>query len=227
LLLSSSIPSPLMAALPFVFLTNELHVLPSAILQSGQHPTGIQITKLFFQSHIEDIRQEFSNVQAMGSATAEEWVKGLDDRGKERRNDAVRWERWEVSGGVGRMRNLEPREAPKLAIQVSSVTPAATPSNYTNLPSAVNGHIPVFQSHKSVQPPTQFPQGQVPHPAQPIQSSYREYPCAIPQILEETQLLGLKLTIETSSNDPTNTLRITLTKWVCSLSPSLISTSKA
>jgi len=105
LLLSSSIPSPLITALPFIFLTNELHVIPLATLQNGQ-PTGIQIAKHFFNPHIEEIKQEFDDVKAMGSATAEEWIKGLEGRGRERRNYAVRWERWEASGGVARMHHI-------------------------------------------------------------------------------------------------------------------------
>jgi hypothetical protein len=94
-----------MTALPFIFLTNELHVIPAATLQSGP-PTGIQISKYFFKPHIEDLKQEFDDVKNMGSAAAEEWIKGLEGRGRERRNDALRWERWEASGGVGRMRDL-------------------------------------------------------------------------------------------------------------------------
>lgn len=92
-----------MAALPFVFLTNELHILSPATLQSGQHPASIQITKHFYQTQVDEIKNEFDSVKAMGAATAEEWVKGLDNRGKERKNDAARWERWEASGGLLKM----------------------------------------------------------------------------------------------------------------------------
>jgi len=33
----------------------------------------------------------------------EEWTKGLDDLGKNRRSDATRWERWQTAAGVLRM----------------------------------------------------------------------------------------------------------------------------
>ena len=95
-----------MAALPFIFSTNELHVISPATLQGGQHPPTIQITKLYSNEHVEELRQEFERVKALGSATAEEWIKGLDGRGKERRNDAARWDRWETSAGVMLMRKL-------------------------------------------------------------------------------------------------------------------------
>ncbi|KAK6598374.1 hypothetical protein H4I95_08984 [Botrytis cinerea] len=103
-LLSSSIPSPLMPALPFVFLTNELHVIPATALQNGQPPPTTQITKYYLKKHIKEIKDEFESVKAMGSATIEEWLKGLEDRGKERRNDSARWERWEASGGIIRIK---------------------------------------------------------------------------------------------------------------------------
>jgi len=48
----------------------------------------------------------------MGTGTAEEWLKGLDERGKEKRADASRWERWESIGGVQRMQNSERTESP-------------------------------------------------------------------------------------------------------------------
>ncbi len=107
LLLSSSIPSTLMAALPFIFLTNELHALSPATLQNGQHPSSIQITKLFSKSQVNEIKEEFESVKAMGSATTEEWLKGLDGRGRERISDAARWERRSAAGGVAKMHGFK------------------------------------------------------------------------------------------------------------------------
>jgi hypothetical protein len=43
----------------------------------------------------------------MGSAVAEEWLKGLDTRGKARINDIARWERWQASGGLARLRAVQ------------------------------------------------------------------------------------------------------------------------
>lgn len=99
-----------MAALPFVFLTNDLHVVSSAILQQSQAPPHVQITKNFFKSHIDDILSEFFKIKSMGSGTAEEWLKGLDERGKDKRNDAAKWERWEATGGLQRMRRGDSSE---------------------------------------------------------------------------------------------------------------------
>jgi hypothetical protein len=110
LLLSSSVPSPLMAALPFVFITEDLHAISANLIQQGQQPPNIQITKYFFKPHIEDIKKEFFQVKAMGTGTAEEWFKGLDNTGREKRNDASRWEKWEAAGGLLRMRENDYHE---------------------------------------------------------------------------------------------------------------------
>ncbi|KAH8657053.1 hypothetical protein BGZ60DRAFT_434707 [Tricladium varicosporioides] len=104
LLLSSSIPSPLMAALPFIFLSSELHVIPTMTLQNGQQPSTIQITKRFLEVQVKQIKDEFEIVKALGKPTTEEWLKGLELRGKERKTDAGRWERYEVTKGVEMMR---------------------------------------------------------------------------------------------------------------------------
>lgn len=119
-----------MAALPFIFVTDEIHVISSATLQNAHAPA--QIIKTFFKSHVEDIKMEFFKVKSMGSGTAEEWLKGLDETGKERRNDALRWERWELAGGVQRMQSSERTwlqqtdTESKLAINTSSTAPIET-----------------------------------------------------------------------------------------------------
>ncbi|OBT44375.1 hypothetical protein VE00_07069 [Pseudogymnoascus sp. WSF 3629] len=135
LLLSSSVPSPLMAALPFIFLTAELHVVASTTLQQGQPPTNMQIGKYFYKPHVEDIKQEFFKVKALGSGTAEEWIKGLETRGKDKGLDLVRWERWESSGGLQRMRSKEPTEANGTNGKVDLRLPAAVPMQPDGLPS--------------------------------------------------------------------------------------------
>lgn len=107
ILLSSSIPSALTAALPFVFVTQELHVISLSTVEKCQTPPNVSLTKLYWGAHVEELKQEFFTVKSMGTATAEEWLKGLDCRGKERRSDASRWENWAIlSGGLKQMRAL-------------------------------------------------------------------------------------------------------------------------
>ncbi|KAK2624237.1 hypothetical protein QTJ16_006187 [Diplocarpon rosae] len=144
LLLSSSIASPLMAALPFIFLTNELHVVSSDTLRSAQRPPSVQITKYFFNLQVEDIKKEFEEVKTMGSATAEEWLKGLDRRGQDRRNDAARWERWDKNGGIERIRSLHKVQQPKSVLP--QVPLATTLPKNTSLPPHP-GHNAQFSTH--------------------------------------------------------------------------------
>ena len=162
-----------MPALPFILFTNELHVLPAATLQNGYPPPAIQITKQFFQHQIEDIKREFSEVRSMGTATVEEWIKGLDERGKERRNDAARWEKWDAGGGVARMLALEPHEGIKSAAPTRTATPSTTVTTFAHLPQPTNGYNPAFQPNTSMQLPAQVPSqaNQLPHP---LHTSFRE-----------------------------------------------------
>lgn len=106
-MLSSTIPSTLTAALPFVFVTQELHAVSPATVERGQPPAVGQLTKLYWSAHVEDLKREFFSTKAMGTATIEEWLKGLDGRGAERRTDASRWEKWAtINDGLRQMRTL-------------------------------------------------------------------------------------------------------------------------
>lgn len=151
-----------MAALPFVFFTNELHVLPLATIQSGQPPLAISIAKVFFKPQIEDIQSELIEVKKMGSATAEEWLKGLDDRGKERRNDAARWEKWEVAGGVARMRYMEAHEVGNITAQTNDYASGSKTIGLVQSKPVLNGHIQTPQSQNFLGFATQAPQTSVP-----------------------------------------------------------------
>ena len=159
-----------MPALPFVFFTNELHVLPPSTLQNSQPPPTIQITKHFFQRQIEELKGEFSTVQSMGMATAEEWIKGLDERGKERRNDAGRWEKWEVSGGAARMRGLEPHEGARSVAPTRTASPSTM---FAHIPHQTNGLSVAFEPQNPIQLPGQA-LSQVQQLPQPIQTSFRK-----------------------------------------------------
>ncbi|KAI0489570.1 hypothetical protein F4859DRAFT_501337 [Xylaria cf. heliscus] len=136
LLLSSSMPACLIPALPFIFLSENMRVIPSAMLQTG-HAAKPPVTKVFLSSHVSTIQEEFASVRAMGEATAEEWLKGLEGRGKERRVDALRWEKFEMSGGLVRMRRLltsdsalgngKMNEAPKTSTPSTVASSVETP----------------------------------------------------------------------------------------------------
>ncbi|KAH7160169.1 hypothetical protein B0J13DRAFT_540561 [Dactylonectria estremocensis] len=102
--LSSSIPSLLLPALPVVLITDQLHVIPPSVMQTRTLPSQSQVTKVFWSPHLEEIKSEFETVKLLGSAAAEEWVKGLEIRGKQALADASRWEKWDLAGGIHQMR---------------------------------------------------------------------------------------------------------------------------
>ncbi|KAI1039204.1 hypothetical protein LB503_013531 [Fusarium chuoi] len=107
LLLSSSFPSVLLPALPPVLVDADMHVIHPRAIQAGTVQPHIQVTKLFWSEHVEQIKLEFQNVKALGSAAAEEWIKGLEIRGKQALADASRWEKWASTGGMAQFQALK------------------------------------------------------------------------------------------------------------------------
>ncbi|KAI8956793.1 hypothetical protein F5Y11DRAFT_133057 [Daldinia sp. FL1419] len=104
-LLLSSTPSFLTSALPFTFITDKKQIISPGALRKGVAQPDMQVTKIFLSEHVEKLNREFLSAKAMGGATAEEWLKGLEARGKELLNDTIRWEKWASTGGVTQMQN--------------------------------------------------------------------------------------------------------------------------
>jgi hypothetical protein len=75
-------------------------------MERAQTPPSVSLTKIFWSEHVEALKQELFSVKAMGTATVEEWLKGLEGRGHEHRSDALRWENWAASGGLSQMRTI-------------------------------------------------------------------------------------------------------------------------
>ncbi|KAI1419454.1 hypothetical protein F5Y12DRAFT_247547 [Xylaria sp. FL1777] len=161
LLLSSSVPSCLIPALPFIFMNDKMEIIPSAKLQAGQAPLESPVTKFFLSNNVAAIHEEFNLVGAMGKATAEEWLKGLEGRGKEHLTDSLRWEKFEMSGGIIRMRqrlssdNTQPNneldEAIKEPIPSTAVPPAtSTPPFISSRESSCARSIQEYQESLQV-----------------------------------------------------------------------------
>ncbi|KAI1094778.1 hypothetical protein F5B19DRAFT_414789 [Rostrohypoxylon terebratum] len=118
LLLSSSIPSLLMPALPFVLVSDEKDIISPDALQKGLTQPNLQVTKMYLPAHVERLKEEFASVKSMGGATAEEWLKGLEPRGKGLFTDLMRWEKWMSAGGVIQMQTqLTSDSIPNAAIE--------------------------------------------------------------------------------------------------------------
>jgi hypothetical protein len=128
-LMFSSVPSILLTALPCIFLTQSHNVISPVTYRSSNPPQGIHLVKCYFKPHIKDIQQRLEEVKAMGTATAEEWVKGLETAGKEKLADAARWEQWEANGGLRALNSrhtIRPKE--------SDPHPSSLPAAASQLP---------------------------------------------------------------------------------------------
>lgn len=119
LLLSSGCPSFLLPALPFAFVSSSLNYIPNILLRESAAPPSSHIVKRFYKPHVQQIKKQLDDVTELGAASADEWSKGLPAEGKERINDAIRWEQWEAKGGLKKV-NTRPQA------RVFPINPIAT-----------------------------------------------------------------------------------------------------
>ena len=73
--------------------------MASVTLRSTPVPSGLQLTKYYFEPGIDEMQEEMTDVIRLGHATAEEWYKGLEERGRAKLADSSHWEQWELTGG--------------------------------------------------------------------------------------------------------------------------------
>lgn len=106
----SDCPSFLLPALPFAFISSSNHYITNTVLRNTATPPQQQLTKHYYKPHIQEIKQRLKGARDLGSASADEWIKGLDGEGKDRLIEAVRWEQWEAKGGLKKV-NLRPQRA--------------------------------------------------------------------------------------------------------------------
>ncbi|MCJ1287967.1 hypothetical protein MMC26_007320 [Xylographa opegraphella] len=95
-------------------------------LRNAIPPADVRLTKHYFKNHIEEIKRQLQVVKDLGPGSAEEWIKGLENEGQERYNDAARWEQWELKGGLKKV-NIRPnsKTAPSMAGQTIALVPSA------------------------------------------------------------------------------------------------------
>ena len=136
----------MLPGLPFVFITHKMHVL-SPDIQSAQASPDAQLTKIFLRTDVDQLVNEFNTVRSLGDAAVEEWLKGLDERGKRRRADPSRWEKWATADGLTAMRTLICPGVPASpssgdTILTTTATPASTggPRNTQEVSTATPSH---------------------------------------------------------------------------------------
>lgn len=133
LLLSTDCPSFLLPALPFAFVSSSLNYIPSTLLRESAAPPSSHIVKRFYKLHVQQIKRRLDEVKELGAASADEWAKGLAAEGKERINDAIRWEQWEARGGLKKV-NVRP-QARAIATSNNTSSPQSLPKPHNNVQS--------------------------------------------------------------------------------------------
>ncbi|KAL8943550.1 MAG: hypothetical protein Q9216_001008 [Gyalolechia sp. 2 TL-2023] len=138
LLLSSECPSFLLPALPFAFVSSSMNYIPNTLLRETAAPPSTRIVKRFYKPHVQQIKQKLDRVKELGAASADEWSKGLAEEGRERINNAIRWEQWEAKGGLKKV-NLRPQ-----AKAIGSSNSISTTRDHSK-PRDVNSHGSALQ----------------------------------------------------------------------------------
>ena len=131
------------------------------------HLPPLKMEKHYYKPHIEDIKGRLTEAKALGAPSVEEWMKGLPSEGKERLDDAVRWEQWEARGGLKRVNAKAPTKPSTPAI--SRIGPAhhGKPDAFPDRSTPQNIPLPAKPSVDSnvMVPPTpadlSFPQAQM------------------------------------------------------------------
>ncbi|KAL8760868.1 MAG: hypothetical protein Q9184_002956 [Pyrenodesmia sp. 2 TL-2023] len=149
LLLSSACPSFLLPALPFAFVSSSLNYIPNTLLRESTAPPSSHIVKRFYKPDVRQIKRQLDDVQDLGAASADEWSKGLPAEGKDRINDAIRWEQWEAKGGLKKV-NARPQAKP-IPTSLGTTPTQSLPKPYNNviLNSSVSQNGPTAQSYEN------------------------------------------------------------------------------
>lgn len=162
----SDCPSFLLPALPFAFISSANNYITSTVQRTTAPPPQVQLIKHYYKPHIQEIKQRLASARELGSASADEWIKGLDAEGKDRLSEAFRWEQWEAKGGLKKV-NLRPLRATTIPGHTTTGPKGSNQKNGTHsdrstprLPSRLGGdsgspsssspiHLPYIQTNTS------------------------------------------------------------------------------
>lgn len=100
-----SADSMLLPGLCFALFDQDMHFVPQGLL-GGSVPIGTSLQKYFLVPDIRSLQEELHEAQTLGPAAAEEWIKGLAEKGRSTASDAARFENWESSGGLDAARRI-------------------------------------------------------------------------------------------------------------------------
>lgn len=100
-------------------MSKDNHYIGHNLLRNQATPPSLQLTKHFYIPTIDRLKHNFEDVKALGSASAEEWIKGLASQGQESLEDIIRWEQWESKGGLRKVNSRpNPKQVPLGAVPI-------------------------------------------------------------------------------------------------------------
>lgn len=109
-------------------------------------PGNLRFSKVYYEPHLAAIKLEEDEAQQLGQGAADEWRKGLYNKGKDAMADSARWEKWEAQLRLGAnpaqvLREYDPSSFPHRVPDVQS-KPAAVST--AQLPLTANGKLHSF-----------------------------------------------------------------------------------
>ncbi|KAH6895158.1 hypothetical protein B0T10DRAFT_208709 [Thelonectria olida] len=97
-ILSYPIPNALVPGFLKAYITEDGHYVPKGA--NGELSTS----PAFWSGQMEELKFEYESAMSLSPGAAEEWVKGLGNRGKKAMFNVAHWEKWDMDSGVHLMR---------------------------------------------------------------------------------------------------------------------------
>ncbi|KAM3415523.1 hypothetical protein BST61_g9044 [Cercospora zeina] len=181
-LLTDSTSARLRLGIAHAFRNEESHFVTETVRQIPPGiPGSLRFSKVYYQPHLAAIKQEEDDAQQLGQGAADEWRKGLYNKGKDAMADSARWEKWEAQlrlganlGRVLREYDLSsfPHNVQDVQSRSAGVNTFQSSSTATNgphpLPQPVhvfhNGYPPQFPQYQQLSRPPLPQQHQLPFP---------------------------------------------------------------
>ncbi|KAF2210856.1 hypothetical protein CERZMDRAFT_99020 [Cercospora zeae-maydis SCOH1-5] len=181
-LLTDSTSARLRLGIAHAFRNEESHFVTETVRQMPPGiPGSLRFSKVYYQPHLAAIKQEEDDAQQLGQGAADEWRKGLYNKGKDAMADSARWEKWEAQlrlganlGQVLREYDLSSfphhvQDIQSRSAGVNTFQPSSTTINGPHpLPQPVhvfqNGHAPEFPQYQQLSRPPLPQQHQLPFP---------------------------------------------------------------
>ena len=93
-------PAFLLEGIPFALVSADSNYIKHHLAPNFTASPALGWKKYYYKPMVHEIKKEFDEARALGSASAAEWIKGLAGRGQKCLEEIIRWEQWESKGGL-------------------------------------------------------------------------------------------------------------------------------